>query len=760
MKLRKTLLSFACAIMVALSFTACGDDWGRQDDPAGGQIYPSKTTVATYDFEYSEEKPEYSDMISHDESCEVTNDETLASNVLHINGKGGAKIANPFNGVKLQNGAAITFAVKIDAAVAEDGTVADVDLTRPLISFGSDEKDAAGNDISAHFYITANGQVVYNKPTQLQSLNLNENDPASVKTGILSPNEWHFVALQLSTEGYQLYVDGKKSLSGYQTSSSATSFKYKTLVDSINSLPYLYIGGDSKLTAEETNTVSIDNVTLIRNMMEEKDWNKTIGGNGGGDEENTDSPIAPVYFNPLNGGDIVGGGQFKYVGGTWGTVFSNATGGRRANYLKLPSDVLSHSSATKEISIGFWVNRGNEKNSNDYMWAPLFMAYGAAPVNGANTLPMFACQYRGVLQINNNGYCDFTDAQNDNKANTLYHGDKDWLADGDWHYYTVTMTETQAIVYIDGNVANSWTVSGSGDNNVISGIFTNGADLKYICLGGNQAWDWGDNDPGFWFDDFAVYDKALTPGQIRRIMNLKKDPVYFNSFENGAGDCSVVGGGSFIDAGKTAFGKVFSNVGGALRSNYLLLPSDALSHSTVSQATSISFWVNRGNETNSDAYLWAPMFMAYGAAPANGENGMPMFACQYRGLLQINNNGWCDFTDVQNDNGACKLWHGNDDWLADGEWHLYTAVLTPTTAKVYIDGKIANSWTVSGSGDGNVIAGLFTNGADLKYICLGGNQAWSWGDNDPGFWFDDMAIYDCELSEGDILQIYSMKKGK
>lgn len=285
MKIRKTLLSFAWAIMVALSFTACGDDWGRQDDPAGGQIYPSKTTVATYDFEYSEEKPEYSDMISHDESCEVTNDESLASNVLHINGKGGAKIANPFNGVKLQNGAAITFAVKIDAAVAEDGTVADVDLTRPLISFGSDEKDAAGNDISARFYITANGQVVYNKPTQLQSLNLNENDPSSVKTGILSPNEWHFVALQLSTEGYQLYVDGKKSLSGYQTSSSATSFQYKTLVDSINSLPYIYIGGDSKLTAEETNTVSIDDVTLIRNMMEEKDWNKVPTGNGGSTED-------------------------------------------------------------------------------------------------------------------------------------------------------------------------------------------------------------------------------------------------------------------------------------------------------------------------------------------------------------------------------------------------------------------------------------------------------------------------------------------
>ena len=757
MKIKKSLLSFACAIMVALSFTACGDDWGRQDDPAGGQIYPSKQTVATYDFEYSDEKPEYSDMISHDEACEIVKDDYLASNVLHINGRGGAKIANPFNGVKLQNGAAITFAVKIDADVAEDGTVADVDLTRPLISFGSDEKDANENNIGARFYLTANGQVVYNKPGQLQSLNLNENDPANVKTGILSPNEWHFVALQLSNDGYQIYVDGKKSLSGYQTSSSATSFQYKTLVDSINSLPYIYIGGDKELTSEETNVVSIDNVILIRNMMEEKDWNKTVGGHSGGNED-VDEPIAPVYFNPLNSGDIEGAGQFKYVGGTWGTVFSNAKGGRRANYLKLPSDVLSHSSETKQMSIGFWVNRGNETNSSDYMWAPMFMAYGAAPVNGENTFPMFACQYRGVLQVNNNGWCDFTDAQNDNKVNTLYLDAADWLADGDWHYYTVTLTETQAIVYIDGNVANSWTVTGTGDGNTISGLFTNGADLKYICLGGNQAWNWGDNDPGFWFDDFAVYDKALTPGQIRRIMNLKKDPVYFNSFENGAGDCSVVGGGTFVDAGKTAFGKVFSNVGGAKRANYLTLPSDALSHSATSQATTISVWVNRGNETVSSAYMWAPLFMAYGAAPVNGANTFPMFACQYRGVLQINNNGWCDFTDAQNDNKVNALYHDATDWLADGGWHLYTAVFTQTTAKVYIDGELKNSWTVTGTGDGNTIAGLFTNGADLKYICLGGNQAWDWGDNDPGFWFDDMAIYNCELSEADIKQLYSMKK--
>lgn len=64
---------------------------------------------------------------------------------------------------------------------------------------------------------------------------------------------------------------------------------------------------------------------------------------------------------------------------------------------------------------------------------------------------------------------------------------------------------------------------GSGDGNTISGIFTNGADLKYISLGGNQAWTWADPDPGFMFDDIAIYNKALTIDEIQAIMKKKKN---------------------------------------------------------------------------------------------------------------------------------------------------------------------------------------------------------------------------------------------
>lgn len=268
-------------MLLALGFTAC-TDWGEQDGAAGNQVYPERQVLTSYDFEYSEEKPELSDMLIHNDVCEVVKDDYLGSNVLHLTGMGGAKIANPFNNVKLQNGAAITFYVKVDCAEGEE-----MDLTRPLFSFGSEEKDVEGNDASARFYFTPNGQLVYSRPGQLESLNLNENDPASYKTGILTPNEWHFVALQLGQKGYQLYVDGKKSLSGYQPEGvSATTFSYQTLLDSIQSLPYLYLGTTSaEFGAKEQGSISLDNVTLIRNQMNEKDWNKVPTGNGGSTED-------------------------------------------------------------------------------------------------------------------------------------------------------------------------------------------------------------------------------------------------------------------------------------------------------------------------------------------------------------------------------------------------------------------------------------------------------------------------------------------
>lgn len=348
-------------MLVTFGFTAC-TDWGDQDPAAGNQVYPERQVVNTYDFEYSDDKPEFSDMVIHNEVCEVVNDDYLGSNVLHLNGTGSAKIANPFNNVKLQNGAAITFAVKVDCAEGEE-----MDLKRPIFSFGSD--DAQG----ARFYFTPNGQLVYTKPGQLQSLDLDENDPDTYKTGILTPNEWHFVALQLGQKGYQLYVDGKKSLSGYQPEgAAATTFSYQTLLDSIQALPYLYIGttGDQLGTAEY-GSLSVDNVTLIRNQMNEKDWNKVPTGNGGSTEDEA------VYV-PVGPEDC---------SAAWWSVWSD--------YFVIPANqtfhtkFINHTSGTENyhnwnLVVANDVDRGAAGYSEYFVLRSDLFGWGNADYNAAN----------------------------------------------------------------------------------------------------------------------------------------------------------------------------------------------------------------------------------------------------------------------------------------------------------------------------------------------------------------------------------------
>ncbi len=216
---------------------------------------------------------------------------------------------------------------------------------------------------------------------------------------------------------------------------------------------------------------------------------------------------------------------------TFGFAFQNTkSASARSNYLVLPDHLLSHSAATKQLSIGFWVKatEANAGLSHDYPWAPIFTAYAAAP-SPNNTFPMFACEYRGVLQVNCvSGWCDYTDAQNATGTNKLYHttwngsadvpgnGGADWLADHDWHYYTVVLDNETASVYFDGELKNQWT--GATQN----GLFLNGSVLKYICLGGNQAWDWGDPDPGFTFARFILKNSAMTAEQIAKQMATDK----------------------------------------------------------------------------------------------------------------------------------------------------------------------------------------------------------------------------------------------
>ncbi len=475
-----------------------------------------------------------------------------------------------------------------------------------------------------------------------------------------------------------------------------------------------------------------------------------------------DAVPTPVYFNDFSsqeGLEIVGSGEFVDDSDTrFGKIYHNdpnLSKAIRTNYLKLPENVLQHSATTKEMTISFWVNK---KNATDYFWSPIFTAYGSDNGTASHAhpdggwWPFFYAETRGVLGWNSNGYCDFTDAENDAGKNTIR---TDWSDDGEWHLYTMTFTPSSARVYIDGSVINSWTIA----NNGLDGLFTQ-TNLVYVCLGGNQAWGWNDPDPAFGFDDFAVYDRALTAEQIELIIEDKKTttiptPVYFNDFASSDG-VTIVGSGGFVEDQEANFGTVYQNnpeVTKAVRTNYLLLPASVLTHSGSTKEMTIGFWVNA---KNAEDFWSSPVFTAYeNNAKAGSTESWPMFAAWAGGTIQSNCWGWCNFENAQNDNGTNAY---DTFWMDDKFWHYYTITLTSTKAAVYIDGVVKNSWTVSG-GEGQNIDGIFIGGASnaLAYVCLGGNQPWNQNVIDPAFAFDDFAVYDVALTAEQIPKIISDK---
>ena len=250
--------------------------------------------------------------------------------------------------------------------------------------------------------------------------------------------------------------------------------------------------------------------------------------------EEPETPIEPTWsyqqdFSSTDGLTIVGGGSFV-EDATFGHAYQNGGGAIRSHYLLLPEDVLSHAKETQQMTIAFWVNATNAGALNNYTYAPFFTAYAKAPA-GSNTSPMLALQSRGPVQINNSGWCDFTGANHiDGKVN-IYHQNaweaadasyqfvRNWLDDGKWHYYAITFKAKEVIQYMDGEVTNHWTLYPTIDGQNVTGLFDHGIDLKYICLGGNQAWDWGDNDAKFMFAKLLIQNNAMSQDDIKAKMD-------------------------------------------------------------------------------------------------------------------------------------------------------------------------------------------------------------------------------------------------
>jgi hypothetical protein len=279
-------------------------------------------------------------------------------------------------------------------------------------------------------------------------------------------------------------------------------------------------------------------------------------------------------------------------------------------------------------------------------------------------------------------------------------------------------------------------------------------DRQYVIGNGNQNfWGWltFDVEPGeeYWvfqhssqigFGGFEFHEGVTAEELINGIEAAYVYTTNFSTYEDEETGERVtwkgeqaVGSGQFTSTEEEGapFGDYFQNDGSASRTSYCLLPSDAFAHSANTKALTLATWVKADEAAASDSYANAALFTAYQQA---GATSAPMFAALYNGGFVLDNGTQFSYSDG-------KVYSGANDWLADKKWHYYTAVFQGEKAQVFFDGELKNEWDCGGNQ-----AGLFSNGADLQYVCLGGN----WEGNDAPFCFARLLIKNSSMSQGEI----------
>ncbi len=306
MKTKKwmSMTAFAATLLLGSS---CTHEWGQMDPPAGNQIYPTMQSIATYAFDSEEElDPVVIQLSAYDdgEMPSLYDDELAQSPVLDLTG-GYARFNNPLKSVQVQNAVSYTFWMKqiSDPVLDEEGNpiegeVMPQDVESPIMYWENENG-------SASLSFSANGWLKY---AGLDGA-WEENNPAEYKTGYITPDEWHYVALIVRDHGYAIYVDGDK-----KADVTSSDKNYAGAVQFAANAPYMYFNYGADTHA----SLYLEDLSVYRNEIEAKQIARpkkgNIGGGGSGDD--------PGSFEYVVGDPILNIGASDCSTGWW-TEFSN-----------------------------------------------------------------------------------------------------------------------------------------------------------------------------------------------------------------------------------------------------------------------------------------------------------------------------------------------------------------------------------------------------------------------------------------------------
>lgn len=404
-------------------------------------------------------------------------------------------------------------------------------------------------------------------------------------------------------------------------------------------------------------------------------------------------------------------------------VGTNSYAGATDSYLTFPTDGLLGS----EFSASFWLNINNVPDRAG------ILVIGPPDAANPDAQNNRTSGFRFFRENGANGDQRFKLNVGNGTADSWFDGGA--TADvtpntGEWTNFAFTISGTECVVYINGEVVKQ----GS-----FSGVDWTGCDVLSIMSGAPRFTGWSHFSDLSYMDELRIYDTALTQEQVYKQLALGSQKLYmpFNGTYMDKvtdTDATIVGTPGY--SGGNFDGGVGDSYAGAADS-YLTFPTDGL----MSNEFSASFWMNINNVPDRAGILiMGPEDTANPDAQNNRTSGFRFFR----------ENG-------ADGNQRFKLNAGNgtaDSWFdggtaADvapntGNWDHFAFTISDTECVVYVNGNVVKQ---------GAFTGIDWTGCDVLSIMSGAPRFTGWSHFSDLSFMDDLRIFDKALSQGEVLSL-------
>jgi len=309
--------------------------------------------------------------------------------------------------------------------------------------------------------------------------------------------------------------------------------------------------------------------------------------------------------------------------------------------------------------------------------------------------------------------------------------DVDPTAD-EWVSFAFTISGTESVVYIDGQVVSQ---------GAFPGISWNGCDVLSIMSGAPRFTGWDHKSDLSYMDELRLFNKALSQAEIENIIGETKpyEPLYdgeiiYMPFEGDNTDrvsgttATAVGTPGFADEG--VMGE--DSYAGAANS-YLTFPSAGL----VNDEFSATFYLKvNAVPDRAGILVMSPEDVDHPDAQNIRTSGFRFFRENAGGLQRFKLNVGNGTADSWFDGGAAA-----DVDPSAGEWVHFAFTISGSECVVYIDGEIASQ---------GAFGGVDWTDCDFLSIMSGAPRFTEWGHQSDESYMDELRVYNIALSQAEV----------